>query len=167
MNTPTQSPAADSVMDIHSCSYYCQLPKCVLRQRDELVRVYVEGWKEKEPEADAGGGDEPVGYVTGEGTVVFYVDNFSYSRKPKDGTEIYTRPQPTTPPAVEGGMRVPFNHRAASAEARATLVAGVEWLAKRLAEFAAYPTNNDYECGKQIAYDIASERVSALLAGRE
>ncbi len=52
----TQSPAADSVMDIHSCGYYCQLPKCVLRQRDELVRVYVQGWKEKEPVTVDGAG---------------------------------------------------------------------------------------------------------------
>lgn len=28
--------------DIHRCSYYCQLPECIMRQRDELRQMYVE-----------------------------------------------------------------------------------------------------------------------------
>lgn len=37
---------------------------------------------------------EPVGYVDQQGGVIWYVDDLSWSRKPKAGTEVYTHPQP-------------------------------------------------------------------------
>jgi hypothetical protein len=39
---------------IHTCSYYCDRPECIKRQRDELVKWYVEKgeplfWKVQTP----------------------------------------------------------------------------------------------------------------------
>jgi hypothetical protein len=107
----TQSPAADSVMDIHSCSYYCQLPKCVLRQRDELVRVYVQGWKEKEPVTVDGAGFNGMtdgGSLTyaGQRKAVEHITTelsaaIGILQKAQQRAEaIDCQPQPTTPPSA-------------------------------------------------------------------
>jgi hypothetical protein len=45
--------------------------------------------------ADGGRAEAAVGYVTQDGEVAFYVDDFSHSRMPKPGTELYARPSPS------------------------------------------------------------------------